>query len=92
MKKICDWMKKVWAWIWASHRMQHLLLAAVAGLGCESWYMTECMGAGLGGTLEFKDYKYGQVWDWIDLLFTVAGTNLGYLVRTEVMARLIGLL
>lgn len=77
--------KKIWNWFLRSHRWQHLLLGMLIGLGCNGWYMTEYVGCGVSGALEFKDYKYHQGWDWIDFVLTLIGVNLGYLVRWDIL-------
>lgn len=74
-------MKKLWTWFLASHRWQHLTLGMAVGLLPSGWYDTEVLACGVAGSLEFKDYKYQQGWDWIDFLLTVLGVNIGHGVR-----------
>lgn len=74
-------MKKIIEWLFATNRMAHFTLGILVGLGAEDWYCAEYVGAGVSGSLEFKDVQHGGKWDWIDFAFTFAGVNIGYLIR-----------
>lgn len=80
MKRIIEWLKE-------SHRLQHLLLGVLIGFGSNGWYCTEYVAMGVAGSLEFKDYKYENKWDWIDFALTVVGVNMGYTIRYFVYDR-----
>lgn len=68
-------------WLTESNRWKHLVLAICIGLWANSWYCAEYTGIGIASALEFKDKQYGNKWDWIDWLCTVAGATIGYAVR-----------
>ena len=74
-------MKKIWQWLKDSHRLQHLGLGFVYGLGADDCYCAVYGGLGVAGALEFKDWKWGGKPDWIDATLTVAGVAIGYAVR-----------
>ena len=74
-------MKKIWNWLKDSHRLQHLGLGFVYGLGADDCYCAVYGGFGVAGALEFKDWKWGGKPDWIDATLTVAGVAIGYVVR-----------
>lgn len=74
-------MKKIWEWLKASHRIWHLGLGYVYGLGANDWYCAAYGGAGVAGALEFKDYQYGGKPDVIDFALTLAGVMAGYTTR-----------
>ena len=75
MGRIIDWLKD-------SHRWQHLLGGSAIGLLSCDMYCALLAGCGTAGALEFKDYKYGQGWDWTDFVLTLAGVAAGFGVRT----------
>lgn len=68
-------------WLTDSNRWQHLVCAIAIGFMANSWYCAEYTGVGVASALELKDLKYGNKWDWLDWLCTVAGATIGYAVR-----------
>lgn len=74
-------MKKIWNWLKDSHRLQHLGLGFVYGLGADDCYCAVYGGLGVAGALEFKDYKYGNRPDFVDFALTFAGVMAGYGLR-----------
>ena len=68
-------------WLTESNRWQHLVCAIAIGFLADSWYCAEYTGVGVASALEYKDFLYGNKWDWIDCLCTVAGATIGYAVR-----------
>lgn len=74
-------MKKLWQWLKDSHRLQHLGLGFVYGLGADDCYCAVYGGLGVAGALEFKDWQWGGRPDWIDATLTFAGVMAGYGVR-----------
>jgi len=68
-------------WLTESNRWKHLVLAICIGFMANSWYCAEYTGIGVASALELKDLKYGNKWDWLDWLCTVAGATIGYAVR-----------
>jgi len=68
-------------WLTDSNRWQHLVCAIAIGFLADSWYCAEYTGVGVASALELKDLKYGNKWDWLDWLCTVAGATIGYAVR-----------
>lgn len=81
MKSIWNWIKKAWEWLKSSHRLLHFLIGTLVGFGANSWYCAEYVGISVAGAMEFKDWQWGGKPDWLDALLTVAGVNMGYLVR-----------
>lgn len=74
MKKIIEWFKD-------SHRWLHIVIGFLVGFGANSWYCAEYVGVGVSGAMEFKDWQWGGKPDLVDFLLTVAGINVGYLIR-----------
>ena len=60
------------SWITESNRDKHFLYAIPCG-----FILSLVFVLGLAIGMEFKDYKYGQGWDWLDLLATVLGGIVG---------------
>ena len=84
MKKIIDWFKE-------SNRGLHLLLGVVVGLLPTGWWNTEVLAVGVAGSMEFKDWQWrahGGSPDPIDFVLTVAGVNIGYLLKLGFIATL----
>ena len=81
-------MKKIWEWLLSSHRILHLVLGIPAGLFPTDWYNTEVLASGVAGSMEFKDWQWGGKPDAIDFILTVAGVNLGHLLRIGFIATL----
>ena len=74
-------MKRIWQWLKDSNRLKHLLGGIVVGFGANDWYCAEYAGIGVAAALELKDKLWGGEPDWVDFAITVAGVNVGYLVR-----------
>lgn len=64
------------SWITESNRQYHFLYAIPIGL-----IGTILMVIGVAFGLEFKDYKYGNKFDWLDLLATLLGGLVGQLLQ-----------
>lgn len=73
------------SWLKDSHRIQHLALGVVAGLGADDWYCAIYGGVGIGGALEFKDWQWGGKPSLIDFLLTFAGVMIGFTIRYFVL-------
>ncbi len=71
-------MKKLFAWLKDSHRLQHLGLGFVYGLGADDCYCVVYGGLGVAGALELKDKLWGGKPDWVDFALTSVGVALGY--------------
>ena len=77
---------KVWEWLKSSHRLLHFLLGILVGFSANSWYCAEYVGIGVAGAMEFKDWQWGGVPDWLDALLTIVGVNAGYGLRLLVVS------
>lgn len=73
------------SWLGKSNRWKHLVGGIAVGLGADDWYTAEYVGLVVGGAMEYKDYQWGGKPDWIDLLLTWVGVNIGYLIRFIVL-------
>lgn len=71
-------------WLTESNRWKHFVCAIGIGILADTWYCAEYAGVGVASALELKDVLYGNKWDWIDWLVTVAGTTTGYAIRYTV--------
>ena len=67
-------------WFKESNRDKHFLYAIPCGL-----IGTELFVAGLATGMEFKDKLYGNKWDWIDWLMTMAGGLIGQAIQTGIV-------
>lgn len=67
-------------WFKESNRDKHFLYAIPCGL-----IGTELFVAGLATGMEFKDKSYGNKWDWIDWLMTMAGGLIGQAVQAGII-------
>lgn len=67
-------------WFKESNRDKHFLYAIPCGL-----IGTELFVAGLATGMEFKDKLYGNKWDWIDWLMTMAGGLIGQAVQAGIV-------
>ena len=74
-------IKAIINWIKASNRYAHLGLGIICGLFANDWYCLEYCAIGVSGALEFKDWQWGGKPDIVDFILTVAGFNIGYLIR-----------
>ena len=63
-------------WLTESNRLKHLLYAIPIGLS-----LTLLCVIGLASGLEFKDFQYGNKWDWLDWLATVIGGIIGQIIQ-----------
>ena len=67
-------------WFKESNRDKHFLYAIPCGL-----IGTELFVAGLATGMEFKDKLYGNKWDWIDWLMTMAGGLIGQAIQAGIV-------
>lgn len=67
-------------WFKESNRDKHFLYAIPCGL-----IGTELFVAGLATGMEFKDKLYGNKWDWIDWLMTMAGGLIGQAIQAGII-------
>ena len=67
-------------WFKESNRDKHFLYAIPCGL-----MGTELFVAGLATGMEFKDKSYGNKWDWIDWLMTMAGGLIGQAIQAGII-------
>ena len=63
-------------WLTKSNRLKHLLYAIPISL-----FLTLLCIIGLASGLEFKDFQYGNKWDWLDWLATVMGGIIGQIIQ-----------
>lgn len=71
-------------WFKESNRDKHFLYAIPCGL-----IGTELFVAGLATGMEFKDKLYGNKWDWIDWLMTMAGGLIGQAIQAGIIYAII---
>lgn len=71
-------------WFKESNRDKHFLYAIPCGL-----IGTELFVAGLATGMEFKDKLYGNKWDWIDWLMTMAGGLIGQAIQAGIIYAMI---
>lgn len=67
-------------WFKESNRDKHFLYAIPCGL-----IGTELFVAGIATGMEFKDKSYGNKWDWIDWLMTMAGGLIGQAIQAGIV-------
>lgn len=67
-------------WFKESNRDKHFLYAIPCGL-----IGTELFVAGIATGMEFKDKSYGNKWDWIDWLMTMAGGLIGQAIQAGII-------
>ena len=67
-------------WFKESNRDKHFLYAIPCGL-----IGTELFVAGIATGMEFKDKLYGNKWDWIDWLMTMAGGLIGQDIQAGIV-------
>lgn len=67
-------------WFKESNRDKHFLYAIPCGL-----IGTELFVAGLATGMEFKDKSYGNKWDWVDWLMTMAGGLIGQAIQAGII-------
>lgn len=63
-------------WLTESNRQKHLLYAIPAGIIGGILFV---IGLALG--MEYKDYVYGNKFDWLDILATVIGGVIGQIIQ-----------
>lgn len=64
------------SWIKESNRPKHFAYSALCGL-----MGTFLFALGVAVGMEYKDYAYGNKWDWLDLLASVLGGLAGQAVQ-----------
>lgn len=64
------------SWFTESNRWKHFLYAIPIGL-----ILTVLAAIGVAGGMEFKDYEYGNKWDWLDFFCTIGGGLVGQLLQ-----------
>lgn len=67
-------------WFKESNRDKHFLYAIPCGL-----IGTELFVAGIATGMEFKDKSYGNKWDWVDWLMTMAGGLIGQAIQAGII-------
>lgn len=63
-------------WITESNRQKHFLYAIPIG----AVFTLLCV-VGIAFALEYKDYQYGNKFDWLDILSTLLGGFVGQLLQ-----------
>ena len=64
------------SWITESNRQKHFKYAIVCGFAGTFLF---ALGVAMG--LEYKDYAYGNKWDWLDIAATLLGGLVGQLLQ-----------
>lgn len=63
-------------WLKESNRLEHLLYAIPIGL-----ILTILAVIGCAFGMEFKDWQYGNKFDWLDILATLIGGIIGQILQ-----------
>ena len=63
-------------WLKESNRPEHLFYGIISGL-----IGTIIFVIGLAIGMEFKDYQYGNKFDWLDLIATILGGAIGQFIQ-----------
>lgn len=63
-------------WLKESNRLKHLVYAIPIGL----IFSMICV-VGVASGLEYKDYLYGNKWDWLDWIATLIGGLVGQVLQ-----------
>lgn len=71
---------RLFNWFTTSNRYKHFLYAIPIGAA-----FTVLAALGAAGGMEFKDHQYGNKFDWIDFLCTVAGGVVGNLITFSIL-------
>lgn len=64
------------SWITESNRQKHFKYAILCG-----FVGTFLFALGVAMGLEYKDYAYGNKWDWLDIAATLLGGLVGQLLQ-----------
>lgn len=64
------------SWITESNRPKHFKYAIVCG-----FVGTFLFALGIAMGLEYKDYAYGNKWDWLDIAATLLGGLVGQILQ-----------
>lgn len=64
------------SWITESNRQKHFKSAILCG-----FVGTFLFALGVAMGLEYKDYAYGNKWDWLDIAATLLGGLVGQLLQ-----------
>ena len=64
------------SWITESNRQKHFEYAILCG-----FVRTFLFALGVAMGLEYKDYAYGNKWDWLDIAATLLGGLVGQLLQ-----------
>lgn len=68
------------SWITESNRQKHFKYAILCGL-----MGTFLFALGVAMGMEFKDYRYGNKWDWLDIAATALGGLVGQALQILVL-------
>lgn len=68
------------SWITESNRDKHFLYAIPIGL-----VLTILAVIGVAFGMEFKDYQYGNKFDWLDLIATIIGGLIGQILQIGII-------
>lgn len=71
-------------WFKQSNRPKHLFGGFLIGLFSLSWFNALYSALVAGSCLELKDKLQGNKWDWVDLLFTLAGGVFAALLQVAI--------
>lgn len=72
------------SWITESNREKHLLYAIPIGL-----ILTILAVVGCAIGMEFKDYQYGNKFDWLDITATIIGGLIGQIIQILIILLII---
>lgn len=64
------------SWITESNRQKHLLYAIPIGIVFSILCVLGCAAG-----MEFKDYQYGNKFDWLDIAATLIGGAIGQIIQ-----------
>lgn len=64
------------SWITESNRQKHLLYAIPIGVVFSILCVLGCAAG-----MEFKDYQYGNKFDWLDIAATLIGGTIGQIIQ-----------
>ena len=72
------------SWFTESNRWKHFVYAIPIGM-----FLTELCVIGVAFGMEFKDWQYGNKFDWLDLLATLLGGLVGSAITVGVVCLII---